>query len=76
MNIYISQTIQIRFIKIGGMSNSSMFQVGTAGAIHASSQLANTGGFTGPAPEAGGSQVIQEGSPSEQIFVPLHPPSA
>lgn len=51
MNYYIQQTIQINFIKIGGISNSSIFQIGSAGIIKPTSNLYNTGGFTQPAPE-------------------------
>ena len=50
MNFYIQQSIQINFIKIGGISNSSVFQIGSAGIINPSAHLYNTGGFTGPAP--------------------------
>ncbi|QED47187.1 spore germination protein GerPB [Cytobacillus dafuensis] len=52
MNFYIQQSIQINFIKIGGISNSSVFQIGSAGMIIPSSHLYNTGGFTQPAPTA------------------------
>ncbi|CEG26042.1 spore germination protein GerPB [Bacillus sp. B-jedd] len=52
MNYYIQQTIQINFIKIGGISNSSVFQIGSAGIIKPAAYLFNTGGFTGPAPLA------------------------
>ena len=50
MNFYIQQSIQINFIKIGGISNSSVFQIGSAGIIKPSAHLYNTGGFTEPAP--------------------------
>ena len=52
MNYYIQQTIQINFIKIGGISNSSVFQFASAGIIKPAAYLSNTGGFTGPAPLA------------------------
>jgi spore germination protein PB len=52
MNIYIQQSITIQSIRIGGISNSSVFQIGSSGIIKPASYLANTGGFTGPAPEA------------------------
>jgi spore germination protein PB len=63
MNFYIQQTIQIHFIKIDGISNSSVFQIGSAGMIKPVSYLYNTGGFTGPAPEANkaGTSVSKEG---------------
>lgn len=52
MNFYVNQSIIIQYIKIGGISNSSVFQIGSAGIIKPHSHLYNTGGFTGPAPEA------------------------
>ncbi|HHW39136.1 MAG TPA: spore gernimation protein KA [Bacillales bacterium] len=52
MNFYVNQSIMIQYIKIGGISNSSVFQIGSAGIIKPYSQLANTGGFTAPAPAA------------------------
>ncbi len=65
MNFYVNQSIIIQYIKIGGISNSSVFQIGSAGIIKPYSQLANTGGFTGPAPAA---KPLSQ--PSE-IVVPL-----
>lgn len=50
MNTYIQQTIQINILKVGAVSNSAVFQIGSAGIIRASSHLHNTGGFTEPAP--------------------------
>ncbi|WP_043933109.1 spore germination protein GerPB [Bacillus sp. EB01] len=52
MNIYIQQSIHIQSIRIGGISNSSVFQIGSSGIIKPASYLSNTGGFTGPAPKA------------------------
>ncbi|MDZ5470274.1 spore germination protein GerPB [Bacillus sp. 31A1R] len=49
-NFYIQQSISINLIKIGGISNSSVLQIGSAGIIKPASFLYNTGGFTGPAP--------------------------
>jgi len=54
MNFYIQQSIQINFIKISSITNSSVLQIGSAGIIKPASYLYNTGGFTGPAPQAGG----------------------
>ncbi|MBG9545730.1 spore gernimation protein [Cytobacillus firmus] len=54
MNFYIQQSIHIHFIKIGGITNSSVLQIGSAGIIKPASYLYNTGGFTEPAPEAEG----------------------
>ncbi|HUC92752.1 MAG TPA: spore germination protein GerPB [Paenibacillus sp.] len=49
----IHQTITIHHLRIGGISNSSVLQIGTAGLIKPLSSLYNTGGFTGPAPQPG-----------------------
>ena len=51
MNFYIQQSIQINFIKIGGITNSSVLQIGSAGIIKPIAHLYNTGGFTKPAPQ-------------------------
>ena len=67
MNFYIQQSIQINFIKIDSMANSSVLQIGSAGMIKPASHLYNTGGFTEPAPEAGG----QTGNGPASIAVPL-----
>ncbi|PKG25480.1 spore germination protein GerPB [Niallia nealsonii] len=50
MNYFIQQSITINTIKIGGITNSSVFQVGSAGIIKPSSYLYNTGGFSESAP--------------------------
>ncbi|EKN63304.1 Spore germination GerPB [Schinkia azotoformans MEV2011] len=50
MNFYVNQSIIIQYIKIGGISNSSVLQIGSAGIIKPHSYLANTGGYTKPAP--------------------------
>lgn len=74
MNFYIQQSIHINFIKIDGITNSSVFQIGSAGIIKPASYLYNTGGFTGPAPEAKkpGTFVTQGGiDPIEAPAVPL-----
>lgn len=51
MNFYISQTININTLKVGGVTNSSVLQIGSAGMIKALSNLYNTGGFVEPALE-------------------------
>lgn len=53
MNFYIQQAIHINFIRINGITNSSILQIGSAGIIKPASYLYNTGGFTQPAPTAG-----------------------
>lgn len=47
----IQQTIQINNIRIGSVNNSSVIQIGSAGIIKPFATLANTGGFTTPAPK-------------------------
>jgi spore germination protein PB len=66
MNLFVSQTIVIQQLRVDGIQNSSVLQVGSAGVIQPVSQLFNTGGFTGPAP-----QIPDPDIPS----VPLGPPS-
>ncbi len=51
MKIIVHQSIFINTIKIEGISNSSILQIGSAGIIKAQSNLYNTGGYTGPAPQ-------------------------
>jgi len=51
MNFYIQQSIHINILKVNSINNSSVLQIGSAGIIKAKTTLANTGGFTGPAPE-------------------------
>jgi len=68
MIINVQQTINIQMIKIGGITNSSVLQIGTAGIITPSSHLYNTGGFTGPAPSATAGGLLAE---QEVSLVPL-----
>ncbi len=49
----VHQSITIHSIRINGISNSSVLQIGTAGVVKALSNLYNTGGFTEPAPATG-----------------------
>ncbi|MDQ0268792.1 spore germination protein GerPB [Cytobacillus purgationiresistens] len=72
-NFYIQQSIHIQLIKIGGVSNSSVFQIGSAGIIKPSSHLYNTGGFTEPAPEF--DTPLSEGTVVGTPFVPLVAPA-
>ncbi|MFD0958671.1 spore germination protein GerPB [Paenibacillus chungangensis] len=67
MNWTIHQQITIHQFKVDSVANSSVVQVGSAGSIRSLSQLYNTGGFTGPAPQ------LQEENPL--TFVPLPNPS-
>lgn len=65
MNLTVNQSIVVQNLKIGGLSNSSVLQIGSAGVIRTVSNLYNTGGFIGPAPEA---------EPLPPALVPLLPP--
>lgn len=67
MKLIIHQTISIHLFKVGSVSNSSIIQIGSAGSMHARSELYNSGGFTEPAEPA-------EPEPETPI-VPLAPPS-
>ncbi|KAB2337707.1 spore gernimation protein [Cytobacillus depressus] len=71
MNFYINQSININFIKIGGITNSSVLQIGSAGIIKPAAHLYNTGGFTGPAPQALHPGIGAEGEYIEAPAVPL-----
>lgn len=63
----IHQTITIHQLRVENVSNSSVLQVGSAGSIRSLSQLYNTGGFAGPAPELGTEVPLS--------FVPLPNPT-
>jgi len=74
VNYFIQQSIIIQTIKIGGISNSSVFQIGSSGIIKPTSYLYNTGGFTESAPElqtdsALGMEVVDE----DELFSPAVP---
>jgi spore germination protein PB len=71
MNFYIQQSIHIHFIKIGSLTNSSVFQIGSAGVIKPASHLFNTGGFIKPAPQASKNGPIGTGSAIETPAVPF-----
>ena len=66
MNLTVNQTIVIHQLKVASVNNSSVLQIGSAGMISALSNLYNTGGFTGPAPE-----FPKSATPA---LVPLSPP--
>ncbi|WP_416148230.1 spore germination protein GerPB [Salipaludibacillus sp. HK11] len=70
MNFHINQHITIHNLRINGISNSSVLQIGSAGSITPSANLYNTGGFTEPAPEAGDAP-----DDASVPFVPLTPPT-
>ncbi len=52
MNLYVQQSIHIHFIKIGGITNASVLQIGSAGIVKPIANLYNTGGFAQSAPQA------------------------
>ncbi|MEW9668733.1 spore germination protein GerPB [Ammoniphilus sp. 3BR4] len=68
MNFFINQNIVIHRLEVGGVTNSSVFQIGSAGMIKPLSNLYNTGGFTEPAAPA----QPGIGAPP-QTFVPTTP---
>lgn len=68
MNFFVNQHIVINSLKIDGISNSSVCQIGSAGIIKPVSKLYNTGGYTGAAPQIG---PLPETASEE--FVPLIP---
>ncbi|WP_134699275.1 spore germination protein GerPB [Ammoniphilus sp. YIM 78166] len=68
MNLFVNQNITIHKLEIGGVSNSSVFQIGSAGIIKPLSNLFNSGGFTGPAPEIEEEATMIDRPP--QVFVP------
>lgn len=67
MNLTVHQHITIQQLKVDGISNSSVLQIGSAGVIKNLSNLWNTGGFTEPVPE------MLPATPD--FLVPLAPPS-
>ena len=69
MNFYIQQSIHIHFIKIGGITNASVLQIGSAGIVKPAAYLYNTGGFTQAAPLAQKPGV----TPSETLLAPAVP---
>lgn len=74
MNFYIQQSINIQYLRVGSVSNSSVLQIGSAGIIKPLSNLYNTGGFTEPAPLPKKPGVgVQE--PTATSLVPLQPPT-
>lgn len=71
----IHQQITIQNLHVGSVSNSSVFQIGSAGSIQSLSQLFNTGGYTGPAPQIGEplTQLTQTEAPEESSELSLVP---
>lgn len=71
----IHQSIVIHQLKVGSISNSSILQIGTTGTVRSLSNLYNTGGFTGEAPEAGFLPTAPQAATTPLPLVPL-PPAA
>nr|WGD96258.1 spore germination protein GerPB [Bacillus subtilis] len=75
MNFYINQTIQINYLRLESISNSSILQIGSAGSIKSLSNLYNTGRYVEPAPEVSGSgQPLQLQGARHRFIGPLQPP--
>ncbi|WP_053220389.1 spore germination protein GerPB [Virgibacillus senegalensis] len=66
MHLTVHQSICIHMLKVNSVSNASILQIGSAGAIRSNAELYNTGGFTQPAEEAESISV-------QQTLVPLSP---
>jgi spore germination protein PB len=73
MNLFVHQNIIIHTIKIEGISNSSVFQIGSAGVIKSLSQFYNSGCFTQPAPPAAPTAPVP--LQPTQFYIPLTPPT-
>ncbi|KZB90288.1 spore gernimation protein [Bacillus sp. VT 712] len=74
MNFYVNQSICIQSLKVSAVSNSSVLQIGSAGIIKPNSNLFNTGGFTGPAPDEQKKGIL--GSVSPSTFTPTQSSAA
>ena len=71
MNFFIKQDICINTLRISGITNSSVLQIGSAGIIKPISNVYNTGGYTQNVPELEVPQPPQQPHP---ILVPLPGP--
>lgn len=75
MNFYINQTIQINYLRLESISNSSILQIGSAGSIKSLSNLYNTGSYVEAAPEVSAQgQPVELQEPDTGSLVPLQPP--
>ncbi|MCY7916571.1 spore germination protein GerPB [Bacillus vallismortis] len=75
MNFYVNQTIQINYLRLESISNSSILQIGSAGSIKSLSNLYNTGSYAEPAPEVTAlGQPVELQEPDTGALVPLQPP--
>lgn len=71
MNLIVHQSIVIHQLRVDSVSNSSVLQIGSAGAIKGLSNLYNTGGFSGPAPAV----TSFTGAAGAETLVPLPSPT-
>ncbi|AMA51761.1 MULTISPECIES: spore germination protein GerPB [Bacillus] len=75
MNFYINQTIQINYLRLESISNSSILQIGSAGSIKSLSNLYNTGSYVEAAPEVSAQgEPVELDEPDTGTLVPLQPP--
>ncbi|MBV2240739.1 spore germination protein GerPB [Bacillus inaquosorum] len=74
MNFYINQTIQINYLRLESISNSSILQIGSAGSIKSLSNLYNTGGYVEAAPRFPLREPVELDEPDTGTLVPLQPP--
>lgn len=68
MNFIIHQSFNIYMIRVGAITNSSVFQIGSSGSILAHSDIHNTGGYTETA------QEVQAAQTNPAFIVPLEEP--
>jgi spore germination protein PB len=64
VNLFVNQTITIYQLKVQGIQNSSVMQIGSAGMIRPVSNLYNTGGYTGSAPPLASLPTVELPAPS------------
>ncbi|PWA09035.1 spore gernimation protein KA [Pueribacillus theae] len=67
MNLFVNQKIIIHELRVQGITNSSVLQIGSSGVIKPLSNLYNTGAFSEPA--------IQLSTVTPDVEVLLPPPS-
>lgn len=71
MIVHVYQTITIQNLTIDSLANSSVLQIGAAGQVKGLSNNFNTGGFSGPAPEAVPQNLLTQGGVATAPLVPL-----
>ncbi|CAG9612910.1 putative spore germination protein GerPB [Bacillus rhizoplanae] len=65
MQLCVHQSIIINNLRVGSITTSSVFQIGSAGSIKTLSKFSNTGGFTEPTrPLTAKGQIISIYPPS------------